>query len=216
MAHNGKSIAEVRATATTRTTEALPEQKSGNEYRRYSDPHFCNTLLYEALFKFKTLKMRTEIQQQTIYITTDNCKFLNRLEAEQHERGIPFSKYYQFLENTVVFEVTKEHLKLAKRLHLEWTFLRDHYSNGYLYSDSKRPYGNTDIIGDIGEILGIKPDCVNPKDKSEKWFSDEVEEKFFKLHMDMRVVTQILLYNLSLKIGKYKRESYTIKWRYVG
>ena len=160
--------------------------------------------------------MRTEKQEQTIYITSDNVKFTDRYEAEKHEKWIPYSKYYQFLDNTITFDVTEEHLKLAQKLWIEWDFTKDHFARGYLFSDVTRPYGNSDIIGDIGEILGIKPDCSNPKDKSEKWYSDKLEEKFLKLNMDMRIITQILLQNLSIKIGKYNRNSYEINWRFVG
>jgi hypothetical protein len=48
------------------------------------------------------------------------------------------------------FTVTEDHLKLLRRAYIGW----DDCEFGAPGIDPKRPYGNSDVIGDIAEILG--------------------------------------------------------------
>lgn len=148
-----------------------------------------------------------------IYQAKDGTKFKDKGECQTYEKGIPYGNYYAKLSHLKTFEVTENHLKLIKRNVIEWVFFKDGYNAGHFYQDCKRPYGNSDWIGDIAEVLGIEPDCSNPNDEDEKWFSESLEYFLVCHHIDMRIVMEILCQNLSIHKGKYERESvYSSDW----
>jgi hypothetical protein len=148
-----------------------------------------------------------------IYQAKDGTKFKDKGECQTYEKSIPYGNYYAKLSNLKTFEVSENHLKLIKRNQIEWVFFRDGYNSGHFYQDCKRPYGNSDWVGDIAEILGIEPDCSNPNDEDEKWFSESLEYFLVCHHIDMRIVMEILCQNLSIHKGKYERESvYSSDW----
>jgi hypothetical protein len=105
------------------------------------------------------------------------------------------------------FVVRKEHLKLAKRMVVYWN------TNCYLGApavDSKRPYGDSSILENIGEIIGEKPE---DKDGDYPIYSERQLLRFGNLHKDMEHVVQILLANLGLKQGVYEADDYDTNWR---
>ena len=100
------------------------------------------------------------------------------------------------------FEVKQEHLMLLKNCCVEWY--------GGISIDSKRPFGNSDIVRDIGEILGEEPDGFDDDDDD---FSEEQSERFMRLYKELSVVLQIALVTQSFKLGKYTRsDAYHDDW----
>jgi len=165
--------------------------------------------------KFNNMQVIEE--KVKVYQAKDGTKFKYRYECEKHEKSIPYGNYYAKLSNLKEFEVTENHLKLIKRNQIEWVFFRDDYNAGHFYQDCKRPYGNSDWVGDIAEILGIEADYHSKDDFEDKWFSDSLEYFLVCHHIDMRIVMEILCQNLSIQKGKYKRDSiYGGEWMYVG
>ena len=151
----------------------------------------------------------------TKYKTSDGVIFSNSEAARNHEKNIPYEKYYVELDNCLEFEVTEKHLLLMKRNEIEWVFDKDTF-NGHFYQDTVRPYGNSNWIWDIGEILGIEPDMHSRKDPEDKWYSDSLVFYLVKFHMDMKICMQIVCRNLSIVPGKYKRSaSYDSDWKLV-
>lgn len=109
------------------------------------------------------------------------------------------------------FVVTEDHLKLAQRMYWDWD---DGAYDGAPAVGLKRPYGNSDVIGDVVEIL----DLPTVKDRwNEESFTDEVEEQAMKIHREMETVMQIATATLSFKPGRYhKMEKYDSRsWRLV-
>lgn len=92
----------------------------------------------------------------------------------------------------ITFVVTSDHLKLLKEMCVGW----DDCEFGAPCIDPKRPYGNSDVISDMKEILGKKP-----------------KGGLNSLHREMEIVLQILVSNLSISPGKYETEQYEIAWR---
>lgn len=131
------------------------------------------------------------------YVTSDGYKFDDSSSAIEHEKGIPFSNYYHKLSLATEFEVTENHLKLVRHSNIQWVFLKESYCAGYFYQDFYRPYGNSDWIENIAEILGINPDI------DDNYFSDDLIFEIVKYHIDMIVVVQILCQNLSIEVGTY-------------
>jgi len=151
-----------------------------------------------------------------IYQAEDGTKFKNRYECQQYENKLPYIDYLQNLLKLKEFNVTENHLKLIKRNNIQWIF-EDNHNAGYFYQDTKRPYGNSNWIGDIAEILGIEADCHSEDDFEDKWFSESLEYFLVCHHIDMIILMEILCQNLSIQKGKYKRDSiYGGEWQYVG
>ena len=88
--------------------------------------------------------------------------------------------------------------------------------------DTKRPYGNSDVLGDIAEI--VEPDKNWSRDKDdvedgEVWGDledDENRERFYRIHHEMVLVMDILSETLQLGAGTYEKEDgFSSPWRKV-
>jgi len=102
------------------------------------------------------------------------------------------------------FRVTSDHLKLLQRLHVVWTAMwEDAYGHGVPCIDPKRPYGNSGLDFDIGEILGEDFDEID--EDEEPVYSQEARERYLKLHQEMGTVLQIALASQSFSEGLYRQ-----------
>lgn len=103
------------------------------------------------------------------------------------------------------FTVTDDHLKLLRRANVGW----DSGEFGAPSIDCKRPYGNSDVVSDIHEIIG------NPKDAPDddgNW-PDGVYERYCTIHRETKVVLQIALTTGMFRAGKYECDVYRTNWR---
>lgn len=128
------------------------------------------------------------------------------------------------METEIIFEVKKEHLALLKHMCVGW---RD-CEFGAPEIDPKRPYGNSDVIGDMIEIFGkevkrgiFKVDIggyeyyVTVDEDSEDM--DDLKRTLNKLHKETETVLQIALQTGMFKEGKYKlKDKYGGNWEYIG
>ena len=85
------------------------------------------------------------------------------------------------------FEVTEQHMRLLPRLYFEYN---DYCEFGAPEVDPKRPYGNSDVYGDLGEILEVEPSMVDDYDEAE--YSDEQRAYMLRIHKEMQTVLNIL------------------------
>ena len=92
------------------------------------------------------------------------------------------------------FKITDSHLKLLKNMYVSWSEVEF----GAPEIDPKRPYGNSDVINQILEILGI------PYDDEEG--NEALEDFAVKIHKDMEIVLQICLALQSFETGTYIKE----------
>jgi hypothetical protein len=102
------------------------------------------------------------------------------------------------------FTVTEDHLKLLRRAGVGW----DDCEFGAPAIDCKRPYGNSDVIGDIAEIFGAETDADGE-------IPPEVEEAYTRLHAETAIALQIALATGEFRAGRYARSKYGIEWRRV-
>ena len=101
----------------------------------------------------------------------------------------------------MIFEVTEDHLKLVQRMY--WVWNGDSYE-GAPGLGMKRPYGNSDVLGDIVEILELP----TVRDRWDEWtFTDEVAEQARKIHEEMETVLQIATSTLTWEPGVYVKTS---------
>jgi len=96
--------------------------------------------------------------------------------------------------NRTRFVITKDHLKLLKRLNV-------HNASGRAQIDFYRPYGNSDFVRDIAEILKWK---IN-KDGE---ISAVVTKKALKIDKELATALQICLQFGRFKTGEFTSDTY--------
>lgn len=96
------------------------------------------------------------------------------------------------------FTVTDEHLRLLRRAYVSW----DEIEFGAPGIDPKRPYGNSDVYGDIAEILGLV-DGQWQDEVEEGWPPPELEWRFLRLHVETAIALQIGLATGEFRAGRY-------------
>lgn len=105
------------------------------------------------------------------------------------------------LSHTKVFEVRSAHLKLMKQIVI-------HQNKDHFYQDLIRPYGNSDIVQDVAEILGFAPDKSDPEHEDIiQCFSEELSCQMLKFHYEMKICVEIVFHNLKIEVGTYTRDS---------
>ena len=113
---------------------------------------------------------------------------------------------FDVVRNATRFTVTDEHLRLLRRAYVSW----DETEFGAPEIDCKRPYGNSDVLGDIAEILEI-PDS--------EWADEEMDplpdygQRFLRLHVETAVALQIALSTGEFRAGSYTREDGSHGWK---
>lgn len=109
------------------------------------------------------------------------------------------------------FTVTEDHLKLLRRTYVRW----EDCEFGAPAFDCKRPYGNSDVIGDMVKILGIDAEAdrvrwqrVTGTELDEGDISEPLAEHLTRLHAETAIVLQIALSSGEFMAGRYTREKY--------
>lgn len=93
-----------------------------------------------------------------------------------------------------ILKVTDNHIKLLKNLYISW----DDCEFGGPRVDPKRPFGNSDVIGDIATILDIK--LPNEEDDYDNY--QKVVDNLQKGYYELQDCLQILCINLSIETRK--------------
>jgi hypothetical protein len=106
------------------------------------------------------------------------------------------------------FTVTDEHLRLLRRAHVGW----DEIEFGAPEINAKRPYGNSNVYGDIAEILGLV-DGAWQDEVEEDWPPPELEWRFLRLHVETAIALQIALATGEFRAGPYVRGSEHNAWK---
>lgn len=98
-----------------------------------------------------------------------------------------------------VFRLTPAHVRLfrAQRTDMhEGAF-------GAAGVDTKRPYGNSDVYGDIAKLLGVQP---KGHDGDEPCFTAEQIEAMERLHAEMELVLQVVISTGQMAPGVYRND----------
>lgn len=98
-------------------------------------------------------------------------------------------------------EITDEHLKLLRRAYVRW----EDCEYGAPSIDCKRPYGNSDVLRDIAQILDVEWD----DDAWENGGLDaEAAARLRRLHEETETALQVMLQCASLRPGHYVSHRY--------
>ena len=95
------------------------------------------------------------------------------------------------------FELTDNHIKLLRRSYIGW----EHCEFGSPAIDCKRPYGNGDVLEDIKKI--ILPGLDN---EAYELIGDKLDDWFVKLHKELEIALQIVLFMGKFETGIYVQE----------
>jgi hypothetical protein len=114
--------------------------------------------------------------------------------------------YYRKIRNVTEFTVTEEHLKLLRRANVGW----EDCEFGAPAIDCKRPYGNSDVVADIGEILGYGEEYWQDPLTGE--YNETIANNFAQLHAETGIVLQIALATGEFRPGRYVCEKYRRNW----
>ena len=112
------------------------------------------------------------------------------------------------------FTVTANHIKLLQRAYVSW----EDYEFGAPSIDCQRPYGNSDVLRDIVEILEIFPEAsvefegIKYPISVDRDISPALEERLVVLHKETQTALQIFLQTGKMEPGVYEREKYGGKW----
>ena len=106
----------------------------------------------------------------------------------------------------IQFELTADHLTLMQRMNVRYD---DECEFGAPAICPKRPYGNSDVYGDIGNLLNIKRTHGDPEDPE---FTNEQESQMLKLHKEMTRALQVVLETQSFEPGMYEAQECIEDW----
>jgi S-formylglutathione hydrolase FrmB len=103
-----------------------------------------------------------------------------------------------------IFELRPEHVTLLRAAYVRW----EEIETGAPAIDCKRPYGNSDVAGDVIELLGWQgdPDDVTPRQDRED------RERAMLLHQETETALQVILSAASFEPGIYTAEKYGHDW----
>ena len=77
----------------------------------------------------------------------------------------------------------------------------------------KKPYGNSDIVGDVARILDAPDEDWVFEDGHKAYVTDEAEERFTRVHVETMVALQIVLATGQFHPGHYRRHGWGNDWR---
>jgi hypothetical protein len=115
------------------------------------------------------------------------------------------------MEFNKIFELKEEHIKLLSHMWISW---HEGYSEfGSPVIDLKRPYGNSNVIADMYEILeGESIDELVEQRVSYNEFEQRYYEKYKQLHKETETALQIVLHTKSFETGTYGLIGYGKAW----
>jgi hypothetical protein len=105
------------------------------------------------------------------------------------------------------FTLTDDHLSLLGRAYVRW----EDCETGAPAIDCKRPYGNSNVAGDVARILGWTVD-------EDEGLTDDQHDRALALHRETLTALQIVLVARDFRPGVYvKRDRYDARsWARLG
>ncbi len=119
------------------------------------------------------------------------------------------------IENPIekrLFELKPEHIKALKRLNIK-SFV-ENVDSVNIYLDEKRPFGNSDVFGDVFEILGINENTIDEFYELQFVNTDIAEtirnkrnkayEEAMLFLAELPIAYKVILYHMTFKPGYYR------------
>ena len=113
------------------------------------------------------------------------------------------------------FELKEEHVKLLKNL--SWSLNSENHivALGHDGLESIPPFGEDSLYEAMEIILNGVPQDFDPFDfaKIDKKYSDEQKAEWDKLYEELPTALDLVLYNGSYELGKYKTKYNVKEWK---
>jgi hypothetical protein len=106
------------------------------------------------------------------------------------------------------FRVRPEHITLLQNTYVSW----DDCEFGAPSIDCKRPYGDSLVLENMAEILGVP---MEENKYGDPELSDENSTRLHALHKETQTVLQIFLRTGSMLPGVYETDAYRVNWQRV-
>ena len=107
------------------------------------------------------------------------------------------------------FTMNEDHLKLLRRAYVSW----EDCEFGAPSIDCKRPYGNSAVLIDIAEILGM--DGNKRHEDDEPHYTEADTQYMNAIHIETETALQIVLATGLFQVGTYEADEYSINWRKI-
>ena len=120
-----------------------------------------------------------------VSITTlgnDTIKYNQVSSVEEVENPIDY----------MLFELKPEHIKALKRLNIK-SFI-ENVDSVNIYLDEKRPFRNSDVFGDVFELLGITSENKR----------NEADEKAMLFLAELPIAYKVIMYHMTFEPGWYR------------
>jgi hypothetical protein len=151
-------------------------------------------------------------QQVTIYICGLCGKESKAIqEIAECEKLHLFERKLESVLSCTKFEVTEQHLKLLQQQNVKFNRWTEY---GATEIDPKRPYGNSDVDGDILKIIGRQGDI----DEGDGSFScsQKLSNELYFIHVETVIALQICLQFTAFETGQYRRDGTWSDWEKCG
>lgn len=111
------------------------------------------------------------------------------------------------------FRLKLEHIKLLQNSYIDWRPAEA----GSAVIDSKRPYGNSDHLKDMCEILGTKRklDIKQTESSGDVCYDEKQDEELLSLHRQTESALKVILKSKSFKPGLYEADRDEDNWKWV-
>jgi len=108
------------------------------------------------------------------------------------------------------FTITDDHIKLIRHIIICTDFSQDPDCYPVVIGvNSKRPFGNSDVVEDMAGILGIDP---IPVDSGETEYPVGTSKRRNEIYAELGTVLQIFVRVGRMEAGEYQREQYSSHW----
>jgi hypothetical protein len=141
---------------------------------------------------------------KSFQLASDQDEYMKKFQRQNYLRGT--------VDDGYIFELKEEHIKLIQ--HMYYQFDESAYE-GAPSVNLKRPFGNSDLIGDIMDILEFEPsymsdicfceedDCENFHEDDELEISDSEREYLMDIYQGTHIALKIITQLKTFETGKY-------------
>jgi hypothetical protein len=116
---------------------------------------------------------------------------------------IDTERLFDSLNRAREFTVTEDHLKLLRHLCDGGLYWDPGEGYGAPFFGPKKPYGNSDVPGDVARILGTPDTDWESNEWGDRGLRTEAEDPYLRLHVEAGIALKIALATSGFRPGRY-------------
>ena len=118
---------------------------------------------------------------------------------------IDTERLFDSLNRASEFTVTEDHLKLLRHLCDGGLYWEPGEGYGAPFFGPKKPYGNSDVPGDVARILAVPDSDWESNEWGDRGLRPEAEDRYLRLHVETGIALKIALATGEFRAGRYIR-----------